>query len=141
MNAGTAITSKLEIVTGEIVLAGQAPAPCQAGCPTRSQTSRAPFGCLYSPVSAGTCVPPGRGLGSGTWNAGSPAAAGAASTPAAPIVWPCLQWRQYTCEQLGVMHLWQVTDQHVQQWINHLTQRGMTKRTIGARLAACSSVL
>ena len=35
-----------------------------------------------------------------------------------------MQWREFTLEQLGIMHLWQVQPGHVQQWINHLTQQG-----------------
>ena len=50
-----------------------------------------------------------------------------------------LQFRQFTLEQLGLMHLWQVTDYHVQQWVNNLTAAGKSKRTIANRLAACSS--
>ena len=50
-----------------------------------------------------------------------------------------MQWRKYVLEQHGVMHLWQVTDYHVQAWIVSLEREGMSKRTIAARMAACSS--
>ncbi len=50
-----------------------------------------------------------------------------------------MQWRKYVLEQHNVQHLWQVTAYHVQCWMNYMAQEGREKRTIAARLAACSS--
>lgn len=49
-------------------------------------------------------------------------------------------FRQYLREAQGVYHLWQVSDIHCQQWIASMTAENKGKRTIGARIAAVSSL-
>lgn len=48
------------------------------------------------------------------------------------------QFKDYTAGQ-GVAQLWHVTGRHVIGWIQDMEARGAAKRTIAARLAACSS--
>lgn len=131
MNAGTAIVvAEPEILTGMTL-------PSWAA--ENEPDSRAPFADLYS-TRLGQHT---RALWQGAWeeaqerwlNSGRRRSEHTRRTYRAAV----LQFRAYSLEQLGVMHLWQVTDYHVQQWINHLSQKGMSKRTIAARLAACSS--
>lgn len=49
-------------------------------------------------------------------------------------------FRQYLRDAQGVYHLWQVSDIHCQQWISSMAVEGKSKRTIGARIAAVSSL-
>jgi integrase len=51
-----------------------------------------------------------------------------------------ITFRQYLRDAQGVYHLWQVADIHCQQWIAAMTAEGKSKRTIGARIAAVSSL-
>jgi integrase len=136
MNAGNAIvTVEPEIVTGDIIVAGPLPTWAASSDPD----SRAPFGDLYSTGIGGHV----RAMWQGAWEeaqerwltSGRRRSEHTRRTYRAAV----LQFRKYSLEQLGVAHLWQVTDYHVQQWINYMTQRGMSKRTVAARLAACSS--
>ena len=50
-----------------------------------------------------------------------------------------IQFKEYALEQHGIVHLWHVTDYHVQAWIGWMVSKGYAKRTIGQRLAALSS--
>ena len=137
MNAGT--IRETEVITGEIVLAGQPLKTLSSWMSDADPDPSLPFGCLYA-----------TGYGAhdrATWQgfyeqaqerwltSGRRRSEHTRRTYRAAL----MQWRQYTLEQLGVMHLWQVLPGHVQQWINYLTNKGMSKRTIAARLAACSS--
>jgi integrase len=137
MNAGTA--RETEVITGEIVLAGQSLGAIPSWVTDQEPDERAPLAALYA-TSYGAHT---RAMWQVAWEtamerwltSGRRRSEHTRRTYRAAM----LQWRQYTSEQLGVMHLWQVTDQHVQSWVNHLTQKGMSKRTVAARLAACSS--
>lgn len=51
-----------------------------------------------------------------------------------------LTFRQYLREAQGVYHLWQVSDLHCQMWIASMLASGAAKRTVGARIAAVSSL-
>lgn len=48
------------------------------------------------------------------------------------------QFRDY-CATNGIDYLWHVTSRQVVGWIQSMEQKGASKRTIAARLAACSS--
>lgn len=137
MNAGT--VRETEVLTGEIVLAGQPLGTVPSWMSDQEPDERAPLAALYvTHYGAHT-----RAAWQVAWETAMERwlTSGRRRSEHTRRTYrvAMLQWRQYTYEQLGVMHLWQVTDQHVQSWINYLTQRGMSKRTIGARLAACSS--
>jgi site-specific recombinase XerD len=137
MNAGTAIvTVEPEIVPAEIILAGS---PLPSWATNNEPDSRAPFADLYSSHMGGHT----RALWQGAWEEAQErwltSGRRRSEHTRRTYRFAVMQFRQYTLEQLGVMHLWQITDYHVQQYINHLTQQGMAKRTIAARLAACSS--
>lgn len=50
-----------------------------------------------------------------------------------------MQFAQFVRVKYGMAHLWQVTDYHVQGWVTAMNDDGKSKRTVAARLAACSS--
>lgn len=50
-----------------------------------------------------------------------------------------MQFKEFALQQLGIEHMWRITDHHVQAWIVWMTGQDLAKRTIGQRLAALSS--
>jgi integrase len=50
-----------------------------------------------------------------------------------------MQFKEFALQQLGIEHMWRITDHHVQAWIVWMDSNGLAKRTIGQRLAALSS--
>ena len=137
MNTGTA--REVEVMTGEIVPVVQPLKTLSSWMSDAEPDPSLPFGFLYA-TSYGTHD---RAQWQGFYeqaqerwlNSGRRRSEHTRRTYRAAM----LQWREFTLEQLGISHLWQVQPGHVQQWINYLTQKGMSKRTVAARLAAVSS--
>lgn len=137
MQSGTA--RETEVITGEIVLAGQPIQTLSSWMANAEPDPSLPFGFLYATSYGGHDRAQWQGFYEQAierWlTTGRRRSEHTRRTYRAAL----MQWREFTLEQLGIMHLWQVKPGHVQQWINYLTQKGRSKRTIGARLAACSS--
>ncbi len=135
----TGTAREVEVMTGDIVLAGQPLKTLSSWMSDAEPDPSLPFGFLYATSYGGHDRATWQGLYEQAIERWLTSGRRRSDHTRRTYRVALLQWREFTLDQLGIMHLWQVQPGHVQQWINHLTQRGMSKRTIGARLAACSS--
>jgi len=135
----TAITkAEVEVMPNEIILAPRPVAP-RWMTPDADPDPSAPFGGLYATMYGSH----ERAMWQGAWEEAMERwlASGRRRSEHTRRTYrtAVMQWRKYVLEQHNVQHLWQVTTYHVQQWIDYMTRDGKSKRTVGARLAACSS--